>query len=312
MLEEYLTRQQFWGNYDKSAEASNTELMPVSGKKESPTKDQLAVIPKTAQVEPPEGVAVSGVPGTQPEKQPQAKLVSPRVDVTSKEPPKLIKEKEAQAYALPSQRRYPLDSYSDVEKAASYYATWGQQFSPAQRREYCSNLVKRASVLGVSLDQEIQKYGSANYASSSELEIAIAGRMSVLSDDTHRTLLSKVAEQRAVLPPEDFATLLGEFDKTAGIEHLYSVDILDPYFSTFGVKVAAEDEDGSYSFGNDYVTKAQLKALAASKNARERMDAFSEDLVADFRKHPIDIFESLPTPQKKLIARIANDMQSEH
>lgn len=284
MDHEVQTRQQFWGDFEqKWAEATGTAVMP-HGVDNGPQAKAKTVIQKTASVD-------------------------PRVDVTGKEPPTEHKRKEAQHYALPSQRKYPIDSYSDVEKAASYYAQWSGHFSPRDRHEYCSNLVKRASALGLEVSEEIGKYGSATYAPESELQIALEGRRGLVSEQ-HAVLLDKVAERRIDTEPELFAELLSEFDKTAGIDHLYDSDILDPYYSTFGVKLAAKDDpDGSFLVGNDYVTHTSLRELG-NRATVELGKIFGADFVKEFGKDPIGIFSSLPIDQKKIISRLASTSAS--
>jgi len=272
------TRQQLWGDFEqKWAEATGTSVMPHGVNNVTPEKSKT-VIQKTASVD-------------------------PRVDVHGKEPDVQHIRKVAQHYAMPKVQRYPLDSFSDVEKAAAYFGEWRGHFSPAERHEYCENLVKRASALGCPVTEEISKYGSSSFAPTSELQVAIDGRRNVVPEH-YASLLDKLAAMRIEMTPEYFATALDTFDKVACIDHLYDSDIMDPYYSTYGVKVAEQDCDDTIVVGNDFMTVASLRSLG--KRAQIEFDnIFSLDFIKEFRDDPVGIFESLPIDQKKVIMRIA-------
>ena len=79
---------------------------------------------------------------------------------------------------------------------------------------------------------------------------------------------------------------------------------MDPYYSTYGVKVAEQDCDDTNVVGNDFMTVASLRSLG--KRAQIEFDnIFSLDFIKEFRDDPVGIFESLPIDQKKVIMRIA-------
>lgn len=299
------TRQQLWGNLsDKEAEASGTSVMPNAAEPDkTPDSKDLKFIPKSAHVtHVPDGVVIAPVAGKQAPANPQTPS---RVRVSGKEAPAAKKEKQASYFALPSVGKYPLDSYSDVEKAASYFDEWRGEFSPPQRREFCRSVVKRASALGIKVSDTLAKYGSATYGSPAEIELGISCRMAVVNRDDGR-LLEKVAEERAVLQPEYYAAALEEFDKIAGIDHLYDKAVLDPYYSTYGVKVA-EDADGSTVIGNDVIMHNDLVQLAHTECVGMKK-VFGNDFVKEFRKDPIAIFTSMPNDQKRIIGRMAADV----
>jgi hypothetical protein len=281
----------------KNAETSGTDLMPYSPSPASKNKDQspTKTIPKVGST--------------------QVGKVRPHVDVTDKEATKAAESSEVRFLALPSLGRYPLDSYEQVKTACTYFQEWGRRFTPEHRHEYCANLVKRASSLGISVTEEISKYGSVTYASSAELELALAGRASVTSSDEHRALLESIKVAQPTVEPEVFARLLSEFDKLAGIAHLYDAEIYDPFFTTFGVKAAtdtgvkselSDSPSGALIIGNDYVTAKNLKEFALTGLASLPM--YKEEFYTKFRKDPIGTFNSLPLDQKKQIARLASSL----
>lgn len=287
----------------KEAETSGTNLMPYtapSAKGEAPPSP-VKTIPKTGEALE-QGEAVKG---EQYDKAPQASPVKLRVDTTGKEPPKVITTKEAQYYALPSQRRYPIDSYGHVKLASTYFYENVKLMTPEMRREYCQNLTKRASALGIKVSAPVQKYGASTYAPEAEFEAAISSRVGVIKEAHLLDALGELKMLHGVMLPDDFAVALHEFDKVAGIEELYGKDVVDPYYTTFGVKTAeAEaDADGSFLVGNDYVTYSELRRFARA-NANLLCDLFGEDFVKEFRKDPVSIVSSLPADQKKIVIRL--------
>ena len=227
------------------------------------------------------------------------------VDVTDKEAMAPVTEKKASRYALGE--RYPLDGYSQVKRASVYFEEYGKRFAPADRHEFCVNLVKRASELGIPLSDEVRKYGSEKYASAIELETALDTRRSIVFDTTKRDLLNKIAEARAVVPPEDYVVLLTEFDKTASIDHLYDSDVMDPFASTYGFEKDAEDEKKTFTdvIGNYYVTAADLDRLKSNKPGLKH--TFGHDFCEEYCKDPVGIYKSLPVEQKKLLIRMATE-----
>jgi hypothetical protein len=286
---------------DKQADVTGTNLMPVGAPTYTDKDRSLTkTIPKVgAALETTEGQS-----GKQLEQLPQAKPFRLRVDTTDKEAPTVASTKQAQHYALPSFGRYPLDSYGHVKQAAAYFTDNYKFMVPEIRREYCQNLTKRASELGIEVTPEIRKYGSSSYAPAPEVEAALSGRTGVIKTAMHLDGLERLRQVRALMAPDDFAVALGEFDKVAGLVELYDRDILDPYYSTFGEK-RAEAEDEAFLIGNDYISAADLKTFAKTCSGK-LMDMFGKDFVEEFRKDPAGILRSMPSDQKKIIIRLAS------
>jgi hypothetical protein len=338
-MTEIVRRQQLWkdmfGSTEKSAELANTYDMPqsVSPKKvnEKPGGEK-AVIPKTASIrgEQAHNVMVDddaifkmafeldtneeGTSGEQPAALPQAKVLTPHVNVSGKEAPKASKEKKASCYACPSIERYPLDGYDQVVKAASYFDEHGGVMEPSMRREFCHNLVKRASALGVKVSPEVERYGANTYASPEQIKIALDARRTLL-EEPDIAVLDKLAEAQPTMLPDTFAAVLEEFDRRNLLDHHYG-DIPDPYFSTFdkvAEEVVTEDDaagDDSLIVGNEYITKEQL--LEFSKRGYDSVwKRFGKDVADEFAKDPTAIFSSLPRDQKLVLMRMANNSKSQ-
>lgn len=264
----------------KHGEATGTSCMPISVDSTKKTSAPPATVRKTAHM-------------------------NPIVDVTGLQPTKTATVVRPSRYALGT--TYPLDTYEQVKMAAAYFDENGRRLTPADRHEYCTNLVKRASELDIPLSDIIRTYGSEKYASDETLRAAIESRRQIVDhlDKEASVLLEEIYETRHAMPPEDYATVLEAFDKTAGIAHLYDAHVMDPFYSTFGFEKTAEGDDFKDSILNFHVTGADLKRLALTPKNLEAV--FGDDFVEEFRKDPISIYKSMPVEQKKLIIRMATE-----
>lgn len=236
---------------------------------------------------------------------PQARQMKPHVFVASMKNPTNVEAKEASAYALPSQQRYPLDSYVQVKTASQYFDDFYKDFAPEDRHEYAMNLVKRANEIGLSVSAQARRYGASTYASDEDIKVAYEVRDKTCGwDDDARAMLHELFEKRAELEPEVFARALTSFDKTAGINHEYDRTVPDAYFSTFGDVKLAEEKEFTEIIGNDFVTGGQLAALAKAP-PHALIQTFDPEFCKEFRKDPVGIFKSMPVDQKKILARMA-------
>lgn len=289
----------------KTAELSGTFTMPADtpAPPRQPQVDKMT-LKKTGGHDVPPGTNAA-TPGAQPPKNPQAKApMRPHVDVSGFEPPKVIQKKEAQVTAL--RGRYPLDSYEQVKTADAYLCEWGDHFSPADRHEYAVNTLKRALELGIAPSACLQKHGSTTYAPLSEIKVALDARKNVVLDDVHKEVLDKMASLPATMTPDSFAALLSEFDKTAGINHLYDEAIDDPYYSTFGFQKKAEFSE---TIGNMTVSEMDLEYLATKRLSLVK-NVFTEGFAEEFRKNPVDLYKSLPVEQRKVLGNMAREQRS--
>jgi hypothetical protein len=266
---ERVTKMQMWKT--KGAEASGTDLMPLQGpsvKKKG--KNELPV--KTA--------------------------MSPHVNVTNLQPPTKAQMKVAQRFALPSMRRYPLDNYEQVKTASAYFDEWSNVMTPASKREYCCNLVKRAAELGIEVSKTAARYGAEGY--SEDVEAMLLGRKALLPVE-HHGLLDKLAEVRPLLPADVFCAALQELDEQTGLDHKWGKHVPDPYYSTYGTKMAERDE--LIMVGTEAVPKRAI--INGAITYRESIeDTFGDALAQEFSKDPMGIFNSLPRDQKKMIMRM--------
>ncbi len=225
------------------------------------------------------------------------------VDVSGLEPETFVQKHSSANTAL--EGMYPLDSFGDVQAAIDYFRENWVEFSPRERHEYTVKTAARADELGIEVDELMERYGSTSYAP--DVEAHLAARKANCDQEFHR-LFDMLKEKRSGINPEQFAELLGEADKAAGLHYYYGNGaIFDPYLSTFG-GMSEKKASAAYKWMGrvgDTVNADQLHKLAV--NGRGIMlKNFSKEIVDAFQKDPITIFESLPDTSKVVTSRLAN------
>jgi hypothetical protein len=228
---------------------------------------------------------------------------SSNTNVTNLEP--TVKTAAASYGHSAYQGSYPLDSYTQVEHASRYFDDNMKSMPPEMRHEFASNLVKRASALGIEVSDVAVTYGSETFAPSEQIKVAMDTRRPHLSGE-QQVLLDDLYDRRAALGPSGFCSALSDFDKVAKLEWRYDHSVMDPYASTYGVQKTAADQNDSWIEGNDYITKKQLENYAVTGFHTLKHD-YGDDFAKEFKKDAWGIFSSLPVDQKRRIARAAGD-----
>lgn len=232
------------------------------------------------------------------------KTLHPHIDVTGHDAKPVMQKKAAHLFAL--RDRYPLDNLVQVKRAAAYFEEYGGRMAPADRHEYCTNMVKRADALGIEVSDEARKYGSTEYAPAEEVKVAMDIRRSLAQENEKMLdMLDGLMSKQASVPPEVFCETLGMIDSSFGLNHHYDRYVPDPYWSTFGFQKQAEFVE---TIDNETINEGQLKTFVAN-GAKARLDLtgpFSEDMADEFIKDPVGIFKSMPREQKLIIMRLAS------
>ena len=305
----------------KQAEVNGT-ILGTDQMQTNPVKPKATVL-KIAKATPPD--VVHPPTAEQPGKLPQAKHMTPTVDVSTQSPPKRITEKKAASFALPSLQRYPLDSYAQVKEAGAYFDTYYKHMEPAQRREYAIHFVKRASELRLPASDVARKYGSEDFAPEAEIKAAFDCRRLELCDRPEALDLLKQVEFTAVhrfykeaslgdawqpCSPDGVVALLAEFDQHTGLDHMYDRSIPDPFYSIFGFEKSAASDGSDWSdvVASEMVTRADLDRLVRI-GAFSVKATFGADFQEKFLKDPVGTYTALPLAQKKMVIRMANSTQ---
>lgn len=235
--------------------------------------------------------------------------LQPHVDITGLRPPQRVEHQEVGKFFCLIKEggaRYPIGTATEVEKAAEYFTNYSDRFTPFERHRYCTNLVRRAEDLGMQMPYHIRKYGSASY--DPNVQLAIAQRRRFFCEGTNEYgLVNELMNKCAAIVPETFAVMLEQFDRQTGLSDRWGNGIPDPYFSVFGFEKRA---NWSFTYSNDHISEDQLKKLSTDVIRREELKRrFGCDMVEEFEKDPIQIFDSLPLEHKRIIMHMASGVE---
>lgn len=234
------------------------------------------------------------------------------VDITGQRPTPKVKVARSEsnddyAVVLPDgSRHYPIGSWDLMKKAEVYYGEESIRMQPEIRRQFATKLAAKARATGYPLSSEILEAGSTTYAAPGHLKAAVEMRKIACSPGQPREWLDELFEKRAHLGPGTYAECLRRFDVEQGLDKGWDRVVLDPWASTFGINKTAEVV---WESGAERVTDEALHELAVNF-ADDLKDQFTEDFVNEFQKDPVALFNSMPDPQKKILARMANDSAS--
>ena len=233
------------------------------------------------------------------------------VDVTGKSSPRIVREQPTDIdYALElvdGSKRYPLNNAESVKTALSYFETHKGQFVPRERREYAVKVASVANKYGIKINDSIAKHAGSEYSSAALAHVNL--RKDYLDEDSVGAL-TKLAAKRGSLDAVDFADELATFDREHNLDRLWDSALVDPWSSTLAPleKVANGSRPSTFTFqmGNEIVTEEELVRL--SKLRKTVVDNFGMDVANKFAESPVDVFKSMPLPQKKVLASLARDV----
>lgn len=265
---------------EKKADLNGTEIMPKSGAMPKPIdkKDTYRMPSKTA------------------------------VDLRGVAAPTEIKKTAYAVFALPHEKRYPLDTPALCKTAAAYFNEHQLDFSPFERRVFSHSLYTQAKNLGVKVAGDYLRYAGSEYGP--HIGDQLLTRIRGFEGTGHEVVYEMLAAKTASIPPFVMAQLLEEADRDTGAASGYGrpgLNFLDPYAAVFG-KAASDDADISeidytWQDGTDRVTGVGLMELS-KKGARVFKGVFEDSFGTAFCKDPVGVFKSLPDPQKKFVARL--------
>jgi len=235
------------------------------------------------------------------------------VDITGMNPNPKVKVAAPQSdrdYAVITQdgrRMYPIHTWGMVKKAEAYFHDEQKRMHPEVRRQFAVKLAQKSYAMGYPLSPDIAELGANDYHNPGHMRAAIEMRkISCAPDSDARKDYDDLFEKRAEIHPEVYAEVMRQIDVREGLDRGWDHLVLDPWTSTFGTKTASvvwENESG------DRVTDDELINLA-NNHLDVVTEDFTEGMAKEFKKDPVAIFNSMPDPQKKLLARMAADSAS--
>jgi len=238
------------------------------------------------------------------------------VDVTNIMPAVKVAERQDVNYAIEradGSKSYPLDNAEQLAAANEYFSLNRGNFVPRERREFAVKVASVADRMGMPVDSSIREYSGSDYSPVLEghLSLRYQHLMDTEAAPELRSELMKIARSRSSEGPDAFADSLYSFDKKAGLDRFWDRTLSDPWYSTFGMTKKAYPEPKSarsFTVGADTVSGEALHRLATAK--KEVADHFGMSFANAFLKDPEAMFSSMPMPQKRVLAHMANDMRA--
>jgi hypothetical protein len=197
-----------------------------------------------------------------------------------------------------------LASLTDVYNAITYYKDGSSTWTPKEKVAYCRPLLERATQLGLhdELPLEITQYGNTKVANAEYISSMIELRGDCFNNDyDYYNYLRKVATISGEPNGDKLAEKLASVDREFHIDRYWGAEFPDPWRVVYGlVKTAGyEFEDGEKRISED-----KLQKLAV--DGRDKLlGHFNEDVVNEFQKNAVAIFDSLPLDHKRIIMNLA-------
>lgn len=199
-------------------------------------------------------------------------------------------------------RKYAMPDAAHVKIAADYFDKYAMDLPAARRHQFAVSVQTRADELDVDLSDSkmLHKWASTNW--NRHVHAHLEQRKSLLNrpdQEGARGILDKLAASLEETTPDSMASALEMFDEATGLDRYYDRGLTDPYASVMD-KTA---EGWSAEVDGRTLTEGDLKKVAGSTKLAGYLGS---GFANQFKKSPVEIFESLPTPEKVLIKQIAS------
>jgi hypothetical protein len=200
---------------------------------------------------------------------------------------------------------YPIFSSDLAQQSMDYFDKYYRDLEPEDRRTYAIKTASKARVFGLKPSRLMKKYAGHGY--SKDLEVHLQSRKDMLTDALQASMYDRLWEKKANISPDNFAEVLGELDEDNGLDEMWDEEINDPYYSTLSNgEEEYEDRIDSYryDYGSGSINGLDLGKLAEGPDVLAGY--FNPEVISAFTNDPIEIFESMPRPQKMLIVNAIN------
>lgn len=222
-------------------------------------------------------------------------------------------------YALPTKQKYPIETVEQVKTAALYFDKYIANIHPAERAAIAENMEKRASELGILLENDwVHNYNRKGTAYSPDFDMHMRMRKEACASKgiDHNgkriraaELLDKIASLKTHIQPKEMVDLLNDFDKKASLVSDYDRKIRDPFFTVYGSSTNPTYD--MRKIASDMSAK-QLEHVALKEGFISKLaSAYGKDFADGFKQDPINVYDSMPTPDKQNILNIARESKDE-
>jgi len=211
-----------------------------------------------------------------------------------------------------SNKKYPIETEAQLEKAASYFNKYLMRFSPEERVKIANAIDVSSRKFGKNIDLDwVTNYSrmEKSAAISPDFEFNMnmrkeASRQNNERDEENFKLIDgikKMASKEDV-SSKDLVKIVSEFDKKAGIEHMYDRVIVDPIMTVHG-SLSNPEFDGVKVAG-----KATQYDLVRASNEQEKVasleESFGKEFGKSFKTNPISSLKKLGGLERERLAEI--------
>jgi len=192
-------------------------------------------------------------------------------------------------------RHFPIDTTVNLQTGVEVFNHDYKSYRPLERVKIASAMIQKAKKLGVEIDMSVlSKYATAKENPNFNLYMNM--RKEILNDDLQsKEALTGLIEKKAEFKGQSFGRALEVFDETTGLDHMWDVAIPDPYESCYAIN---DDKIDAHGIIKTASRDERIMKLAESDKLSS---VFSDSAAKEFKKNPVAIFNSLPTPTQQLL-----------
>lgn len=222
-------------------------------------------------------------------------------------------------FALPSKKKYPIETVEQLKTAALYFDKYLDHFHPAERVCIAGSMEKRASDLKTFLNNDwIYNYSKNGNSYSPNFELhmnmrkeACAGKNINFNGKNIEAsdLLEKIAAKKNELKPKDMINLIYDFDKKAELTSHYDRRIRDPFFTVYGSSDNAKRD--LVKVASDMYLKELEEAITKESFMDKISSSFGKDFADNLKQDPENIFNSMPKIEQGMIVDYAKESRDE-
>lgn len=211
--------------------------------------------------------------------------------------------------ASEEKRMYPLNTKSNLESAIRYFSKYASSILPQYKHELANNIVKKAQTFGIDVPEAVAVYSGneiGNKFASNMLK-----RMDYVKTDKEKDFIRKVANIGSKFKMEELLSMVGEFDKVAGLDKYWDKGIKNPYVTVLE-KVAQSEMPQLPAPTRTPEDKEpmprDLEAYSKGEASFELVGHLPQEVINKFITQPIETYNSLPDVQKEVIKKGINGL----
>jgi len=207
--------------------------------------------------------------------------------------------------------KYPIETKEQLTKAAEYFDKYLVRFHPKDRVKIASTMEKRASDLGVYIDNGwIKNYSrpfcdnpsiSPDFEKNVEMRKRACEDMKVANKLKADEILEKLAQIKNSEHPNRIVDLLFDFDKLANLEYQWDKSIVDPIMTVFG-SLNNPEYDAVKVAGD--ITNYMLKKIASNETETIKISSImGKQFQSAFSKDPVNTIINLKPMEKEAFCK---------